>query len=285
MTAAVANPHFPLPDRTVALPEREFQISPAGKARAEQLCRLPATELFHHLVRDQESDATVLACRRLVGAFLAELPLGVSAVAEIPSLVEAARAELAATLGDLTSLPAELRSLVLQQRSPLALVDGCWLDMVSQPATQPSIIVNRLYAQHWVQRGAGNPLHSQEHRRRRALEAVDVNLPTIGAHDFLVRAEARPLTALHACWYLALSRVPANFLPEVVGVQYAFRMLGVDDLVLGIEPVLPTEELATLLAEFHDLADEPARARFARAVQLVIDLEREHVRMLAELAR
>jgi Iron-containing redox enzyme len=285
MTAAVANPKFALPDRTVALPERDFEISPAGKAQADELCRLPINDLFHHLVRDQESDAAVLACRRVIGAFLAELPRRTTAITEIPSLVQAARAELATTVTSLAGLPPEVRGLVQRQRSPLALLDGCWLDMVSQPATQPSIIVNRLYAQHFAQRGAGNPLRSQEHRRRRALEGVDVTLPTIGAQDFMVKAGARPLTALHACWYLALSRLPANFLPEVVGVQYAFRMLGVDDLLLGTEPLLATEQLATLLAEFRDLADEAAQARFARAAQLVIDLEREHVAMLAELAR
>src|SRR4051812_34482892 len=123
MTATVANPHFPLPDRTVALPRREFQVSPAGRQEADRLCRLPVAELFHHLVRDQESDAAVLVCRRLVGAFLAELPLPAADLAEVPFLVQAARAELAATAGTLTGLPVELRTLVLRQRAPIALLD------------------------------------------------------------------------------------------------------------------------------------------------------------------
>src|SRR3954468_5641955 len=284
MTAAVANPRFPLPDRTVALPERGFQVSPAGLAQADQLCQLPVDELFGHLVRDQESDAALLVCRRVVGAFL-DRPRQATAIAHVPALLEAARAELAATIADLAGAPAELRGLVQRQRAPLALLDGCWLDMVSQPATQPAIIVNRLYAQHFLQRGAGNPLHGQEHRRRRALEASDVALPTIGAHDFLTKAGARPLTALHACWYLALSRLPASFLPEVAGVQYAYRTLGVDALLLDTEALLPAEQLAMLLAEFRELAGETAQARFVRAVRLVIELEGEQVAMLAELAR
>jgi len=285
MTASVANPYCTLPDRTVALPARTFEISPAGRDEADRLRRLPAAELFHRLARDQESDAALLTCRRLVDTFLGDLPAPAVGIGEVGALVAEARTELAPVVEGLAALPSDIRQLVYRQRAPLALLDGCWLDMVSQPATQPAIIVNRLYAQHYAQRGAGNPLHSQEHRRRRALEAAEVTLPSIGAHDFLARAEARPLTALHACWYLALSRLPANFLPEVVGVQFAFRMLGIDDLLLGSRPVPATEALTSLLAEFTELADQLAQARLVRAVQLVIGLEREHVGMLVELAR
>src|SRR5690242_13475202 len=110
MTAAVANPNCPLPDRTVALPVREFEISPAGKAEAERLRRLPADELFHHLVRDQESDAALLTCRLLIEAFLAERPTG--DIAEVASLVELARSEFAPTITDLTTLPTRIRQLV-----------------------------------------------------------------------------------------------------------------------------------------------------------------------------
>ncbi|MEO7262652.1 MAG: iron-containing redox enzyme family protein [Jatrophihabitantaceae bacterium] len=285
MTISVANPHCMLPDRTVALPARNFEISPAGKAEADRLRRLPLNELFHRLVRDQESDAALLTCRRLVDSFLGGLPDPAIGIAEIPALVEAARAELAPMVAGFAELPTEIRQLVYRQRAPLALLDGCWLDTVSQPATQPAILVNRLYAQHYAQRGAGKPMHAQEFRRRRALEATDIALPPIGAHDFLARADVRPLTALHACWYLALSRLPANFLPEVAAVQFAFRMIGIDDLLLGSQPTLPTEALTALLAEFTELATPAACTRFVRAVRLVIDLEREHLGMLTNLAR
>jgi heme oxygenase-like protein len=283
MTAAVANPKCPLPDRTVALPVRTFEISPAGKAEADRLRQLPADELFHQLMRDQESDAALLTCRLLIEAFQTERPT--AGITEVASLIELARAEFAPTVGELTMLPAETKQLVCRQRAPLALLAGCWLDMVSQPATQPAILVNRLYAQHYALRGAGNHLHGQEHRRRRALESVEITLPPIGGHDFLTKAGARPLTALHACWYLALSRLPANFLPEVTGVHYAFQLLGIDDLLLGSQPVLTPESLASLLTEFQQLADGPAQRRFVRAVQLVIDLEREQIQLLTELAR
>jgi hypothetical protein len=285
MTAMVGNPNCPLPDRTVALPARNFEISPAGRAEADRLRQLPADELFGRLVRDQESDAALLTCRLLIEAFLADRPLPAIGIAEVSSLVEQANREFAPIIDDLDALPARVRQSVCRQRAPLALLAGCWLDLVSQPATQPAIIVNRLYAQHYALRGGGNPAHSQEHRRRRALESIEITLPPIGGYDFLAKAGARPLTALQACWYLALSRLPANFLPEVAGVQYAFGLLGIDDLLLGSQPVLAPDSLAGLLTEFAELADPPAQHRFVRAVQLIIELEREQLGMLTELAR
>ena len=75
------------------------------------------------------------------------------------------------------------------------------------------------------------------------------------------RAGARPLTALHGCWYLALSRLPANFLPELVGVHYALLALGVDDLLLGQAPRLAEPDLRAVLAAYLDLAGPAERAR------------------------
>jgi hypothetical protein len=285
MTAVVPNPLCPLPDRTVALPALGFEISPAGLAEADRLRTLPPAELFHRLLRDQESDAVVLSCRRLIEAFVTSTEQPAPRLEQLPAALAAARAELAGVLGRLAGYPDPVRRLVLRERAPLSLLAGCWLDMASQPATQPSVLVNQLYAQYFAQRGGGIAARSQQDQRRRRLAAQDITLPDLGAHDFLSRAEARPLTAWQACWYLALSRLPANFLPEVAGVQYAFTSLGVDDALLGTEPLLEQQALEDLRAEFAARTADPASAgRFSRAVQLTILLERQHVEMLTELA-
>ena len=173
---------------------------------------------------------------------------------------------------------------MIRQRAPLGLLGGGWLDVVSQPATQPSIIVNRLFAQHYALRGAGNPRRSLAAVRRRRMEESGVYLPDLAAADFLARAGARPLTALHAGWYLALSRLPASFLPELVGVHYAVLALGVDDLLLGQAPPLAEPDLRAVLTAYLDLAGPAERARLHAGLRLALDLEREHVALLAELA-
>lgn len=291
---------FELPDTMCALPRLPFEFSPAGRDEAAAILASPPGFLFQRLLRDQESDAVLLAARHVLAAYLPAQP---AAAGECPPLAQLAgdesygdlagqiaasvrivRDELATTIGQLAGEEQEVREAILRQRAPLALLGGCWLDVVSQPATQPSIIVNRLFAQYVVLRGDGVPHHDVHHLRRRAMEQAGVQLPDLTATDFLDKAGARPLTALHACFHLALSRLPANFLPEVVGVHYAWSALGVDDQLYGCAPRLPEGALRDVLAEYLSLAEPAVRQRLLRAIGLVIRLEREHVGMLSELA-
>ncbi|WP_331767508.1 iron-containing redox enzyme family protein [Embleya sp. NBC_00896] len=278
---------FVLPDTIDALPHRPFEFSRAGWDDAAAATRAEPDALFRRLLRDQESESSLLIARRVIDAFVRETDVGPSdaeADAEaIAAHVLGARAESAAVIDALTRLEPEPRESVLRQRAPLGLLAGCWLDTVSQPATQPSVVVNRLFAQHLTLRGGGNAEHGQARRRRRALADAGVHLPEIAAADFLDRAQARPLTALHGCFYLALSRLPANFLPEVSGVHYTFHALGTDDLLSGTPPLLSEPALREVLAEHLALAGPSARRRLYAAVRLTLELEREHLAMLTEL--
>lgn len=302
---AAADRTFELPDTIAALPQRPFEFSSSGWDEAAAILATEPDELFRRLLRDQESEAVLLAARRIIHAFLTADPPDVAASADastdgldhadastdsggfvdtVAARVGSVRAALAATIERLIRLEPDEGAAVARQRAPLGLLSGCWLDVVSQPTTQPSIIVNRLFAQHVLLRGSGYPQRAVHHLRRRALEKVGVYLPDIAAADFLGRAQARPLTALHGCFYLALSRLPANFLPEVVGVHYVFHALGVDDLLSGTPPRLPEPTLREVLAEYLTLAGPPERRRLQVAIRLTLSLEQEHVAMLAELA-
>jgi hypothetical protein len=287
----VSSPVFELPDTIAALPEMPFEFSPFAADEADVLVSLPPDQLFYRLLRDQESQSTLLASRRVLNAFLPPERLSSTHNDPLPqdadgvsSYVGEVRAELAAIIGSLTVTNAEIRLSLLRERAPLSLIGGCWLDMVSQPATQPAIFVNRLVAQQWELRGEGNQRRSLSTKRRLRLEEAGIYLPEVSAPDFFRQAGARPLTALHACFYIALSRLPANFLPEVVGVNYVFHALGVDDILLGVAPPLAELRLRAVLDEYLAMAPEAARQRLRAAVRLAVSLEREHVGLLAELA-
>jgi len=286
---------FELPDTIAALPRRPFQFTPAATAAADEIVAQPAGALFRRLLADQESEAALLAALRVLDAFRPEPEPGpgpgpdgglspAATADEIAAHVDGVRRDLADAVTRLSGAEAATRELVIRQRAALGLLGGCWLEVLSQPATQPSIIVNRLFAQHYALRGAGNPRRSLAARRRQRMEAAGVFLPDLGAADFLARAGTRPLTALHGCCYLALSRLPANFLPELVGVHYAVLALGVDDLLDGEPPLLAEPELREVLAAYLDLAGPAERRRLHAGLRLALDLEREHVAMLAELA-
>lgn len=278
---------FELPDTIAALPRLPFEFGAAAWEEADTVRALPPDELFHRLLRDQESESTLLVARYVLDAFLrADVPgPPVPETADaIAARVAAVRAELAGTIAPLAGAGAEACEAVLRQRAPLGLLDGCWLDTLSQPATQPSVIVNRLFAQYYALRGGEHPRRSVDRVRRRALEDRDIVLPEIGAVGFLAAAGARPLTARHAAFHLALSRLPANFLPEVVGVHYVFHTLGVDDLLYGTPPPLDEADLRDVLSAYLALAGPDERDRLRAAVRLTLALEREHVGMLADLA-
>jgi hypothetical protein len=283
---------FELPDTIAALPQRGFEVSAQAAAEADAIIAAGPAGLFQRLLRDQESEAVHLVARRVLDAFLGEhaasppgWPPPDCGADEIAEHVRGARDDLATTIGLLRGATPDARDAVRRQRAPLALLGGCWLDVLSQPATQPSVIVNRLFAQHYVLRGEGNPRRSLSHLRRRELEDAGIYLPQIGAADLQAQAETRPLTALHGSCYLSLSRLPANFLPELIGLHYVVLALGVDDQLAGTPPMLPEPRLREVLAAYLTLASPAERERVGAGLRLALDLEREHVAMLAELAR
>ena len=280
----------PLDDLTTSLPQLPFEFAPAAAAEADQVLAGEPQGLFRRLLDDQESQTVLLIARRVLAAFLDGEPDEQDAhdADSVEQLVAATRAELAEQAAAFAGEEAETRQAVLRRRAPIALLAGCWLDTLSQPATQPAVLVNRLFAHHFTLKGAGRPQRSLTELRHRALVDAGVLLPDIEEESFLRQAETRPLTALHGAFYLALSRLPAAFLPELVGVHYAFHALGVDELLTGAQGVLSTAELGSVLAEFVELtAGTPSgprdRRRMVRAVRLVLRLEREQLALLGEL--
>lgn len=282
---------FELPDRLTSSALSTFEFGPGAGGQADAILAGGPDDVFRRLVRDQESEAGLLAARRLLHAVLpdpGERDPGTD-VAALVERVESARTEIGALLDAVDRHDPAHRRAALRERAVLGQLSGCWLDTVSAPATQPSVIVNRLLGQHFAVKGEGNPLRSVHHVRRRALEQAGVYLPEITADDFLSTARARPLTAWHACFYLALSRLATSFLPEVVGVHYAFHALGLDDRLTGVPGVLPEPALRAVLAEYlaltGDSAHGPAeRARLHAALTRTVELELEHARLLAGLA-
>lgn len=273
-------------DMTTALPERPFVFSPGTVDAADGIVSAGMDAVFAQLVREQESETTLLLARRVLAAAF-DAP-GPAVDPEDPlSAVLAARPGLYA---ELDRIGDEYRVVVLRERAPLSLTAGCWLDTVSQPATQPAQVVNTLFGQYLAMRGHGNPRRAVHHRRRAALEAEGIYLPDIAAPHFLSATRSRPLTRLLAAFGPALSRLPSAFLPELVGVHVTVGLLGVDDHLLGTAAVPGDEALHALLEEYLDLTRfDPDGARYrhrlANGVRAALGQEQEHLTMLGELVR
>ncbi|MFI7546984.1 iron-containing redox enzyme family protein [Actinoplanes sp. NPDC049599] len=283
-------PAIELPDRTTSLSARTFEFDPSAAAPASAILTGRPAEALHRLLRDQESQVGLLVARRVVAAFLDEHTARRSVPAEdaaaLTARIVGVRAGLASRLEALAAVAdTEVRDAVLRQRAPLALLGGCWLDTLSQPATQPAVIVNQLFGQHFVLHGEGNPQRGIHHQRRRALEEAGVYLPAIDAVDFLSQARTRDLTALHGLFQLSLSRLSASFLPETTGAHVAHHLLGVDDRLLGRTPRLSDTDLGEVLLDYAAAAGPADWQRLVTAADLVVALEREHVDLLEATAR
>ncbi|MFJ5259394.1 iron-containing redox enzyme family protein [Streptomyces sp. NPDC088387] len=275
---------FTLPDPFVVSPLSTAEFAPATVTAVDELIAAGPHAVYQRLVADQESEPVYLLARHVLNGFLGGAGDTTARDADsVAGRTADVRRRITDLLRPLRDAEPRVHTPVLAQRAPLALIGGCWLDSVSQPATQPSTVVNRLVGQQFVWRGEGNPRRGLHHVRGHALEEQGVFLPDVMAPDFLRRAEARPLTAWHGAYRLALARLPATFLPEVLGTHYAVTALGVDELLLGTRPMLAEADLRATLADYLALAPAPVRSRLHTAVTRALAMEWEHARLLAEV--
>ncbi|MET0445654.1 MAG: hypothetical protein ABW151_13860, partial [Pseudorhodoplanes sp.] len=195
----------------------------------------------------------------------------------------------AAALDGVSALGTAARQSLLRRRAALSLLGDCWLDTVSQPATQPAAIANILFGQRWLLLGEGCPARSCVALRRRSIEAAGIFLPPISDAGFFHVAATESVTSLQAAFLPSLSRYPATYLPELVGIHAACHALGIDDRIAGLVPIVTPdaawEALDTYVDNLEDdAASEAMSRRLVNAMRVFVGLERRQVAMLVELA-
>ncbi|WP_051400171.1 iron-containing redox enzyme family protein [Haloechinothrix halophila] len=274
-------------DVTTSLPRGTVHCDASAVEAAGELLRSQSGTWVETLLGDGESQASRALAVSIIDAVLTAPRGSTVDGADIVTDLRTRRAAMRQRV--LRWRDSESWLSIVRQRSPLSLIAGCWLDTVSQPATEPAVVVNHLGAHHLALKGDGVITNSLEATRRRALEEAGVHLPRLRASDFVARSEARPLTAVHAAFYLALCRMPASYLPEVVGVHCAYFLLGLDDAMFGRNPAIDEDELVSVLELYAELcAESPSGradwSRMVNAVSAVVALEDEYLAMLDDLA-
>ena len=277
-----------------AAADRSYEFSPTAWPAAAELIAAGPHGLYAALLEDQESEPVALAALRMLHALLPPSPplppsSGAELAAELLAEISSTSAALAPSLATLAELTGQARTDVLRERAPVALLGDCWLDSVSQAATQPAPVVNRLFRHQFADRGGLDPRAAQGRRRRRRLEDLGVALPHLLDFEFLTRTAARPVTAWHGCGYLALGRYGASFLPELIGLHCAHKLLAVDERLLGLTSTVDADELSATLTEFlcfaaGDQGQPRLVQQVADGVRAGLALELEHVALLVELA-
>ncbi|MGY2990295.1 hypothetical protein ACVI1K_007642 [Bradyrhizobium sp. USDA 4508] len=282
-----------------------FHFDPAARPLADAALAAEPAEIASFLLKDCESEAMLLVAKQILDATLSVAEWGdgaLEAMVQAPVVrggrvdrerlwhwLEEHRIATAAALDGVVTSGAAARHSLLRRRAALSLLGDCWLDTVSQPATQPAAIINILFGQRWLLLGEGCPARSCVALRRRSLEAAGIFLPPISDAGFFRAAAMEPMTSLQAAFMLSLSRYPATYLPELVGIHAAYHALGIDDRVAALAPIVTPEAAWEALDTYLDgLEDDPAGEALSRrlvdAMRVCVGLERRQVAMLAELA-
>lgn len=280
-----------------------FHFTPAARAPADSLLAAEPNDIAASLLKECESEHLLLAAKQILDATLSlaewddEAP---ETVVAAPALrdgrvdrtamwhwLDAHRIAATATVDGLAAPGTGAKRDLLHGRAALALLGDCWLDTVSQPASQPGAVVNLLFGQRWSLLGEGCPARSSVAMRRRAMEAEGVFLPPISEAGFFRAAAPDATTALLAAFLLSLSRYPATYFPELVGIHAACHALGIDDHLAGLTPVVTREAAWEALNTYLDaLEDDPGAetlsGRLVNAMNVFVSLERRQVSMLAE---
>lgn len=249
-----------------------------------------AKTLYKAFASDIESEGQQLLALQLTETLLASTTADfppLTAV-ELPAFIATAKTTLFKRVERLSQANDDDRKQLLRQRALLALIAGCWLDYVSQPATEPAEVVCLLGGQNFALKGHGEIANSQQRLRYRQFAAMGIAIPEVYTSGITECLGSVELTAWQASFWLALSRLPASHLPEVVGLHYAYYCLGFDDALLGLPAPIAQVQLDTLMATFlrHCQQDEQgavSEKRMLNAVVRAVDLELANSEMLLAL--
>lgn len=278
---------FSFTDYTTSLPDEKFHFSPAAHAALIALRNsTDVNELYNNLVGDLESETQQLLALQLIQTFLAAQPLSSHwERAAFEAYINGAKATLAQSAARLLRSDEQDKNILLKQRALLSMLAGCWLDRVSQPATEPAAVVNLLNAHNFMVKGFGELDHGQQQQRQRRFAALGITIPFCGVPSVPVQLQSTELTLWQALFWLAFARLPASYLPEIAGIHFAYYSLGFDDALLEMPPSLTCGECVTLLegwisACHNSVNGQEDLQRFYRAASLATELELSHASML-----
>jgi hypothetical protein len=280
-------------DGTTSLPRGRFHFSPDAQTKLQTRLATGSVNDFYLLfTEDLESEDQQLLALQLLETLLIssmtkkERPL--DSMQMLESYLTQAKETLQQRIKQFALLEASERKIIFQQRALLSLLAGCWLDYVSQPATEPALIVCQLSSHNFQIKGNGEINNSQQQRRYRHFAELDIHIPEVYTSGILSNLRTTELTVWQATFWLAISRLPASYLPEIIGFHYAYYSLGFDDALLGMPALISEQQLEALLNTYLSLCQnspsgEADIQRLLRSISAFVTLELDHSAMLLEL--
>ena len=191
----------------------------------------PDREQFFYLVNAEEFPDIYATAFGIVGSALERLSSTETGAFDRFTYSEPAFRQ---RLGDLKGSPFEHRhdappgSLdtsqcrhVLRQYAPTALVDGCWLQYVSQAATCDRPVFAELFRLFVSKLDDANAETGNHALYRRLLDQAGIAMPATASREFAEHTQIRDAAFSLALFQLSISLFPRAFLPEIIGLTLA----------------------------------------------------------------
>ena len=122
-------------------------------------------------------------------------------------------------LNDINLESDEHISYILRQYTPIASIDGCWLQNVSTAITSHLAVNALLLKLHSFELGNGDIAKNHSNYFTNLINSVGLYLPDIPSWEFLQDKEILNSSFKLPVFYLAISQFPRIFLPELLGVN------------------------------------------------------------------
>jgi hypothetical protein len=155
------------------------------------------------------------------------------------------------------------------QLAPLTLIDGSWLQGFSDWRLAASQIGCTLFHTYWDELGNGRYAHNHPKIYRDGLREMGIELPPTGSRAFAEDPRLREESFRLPVYWLCLGKLPATFMPEILGMNLAMELSGVGGSYRIARRFLRHYGFATRFVDIHNTIDNVCTGHSAWAVDAI----------------
>jgi len=168
----------------------------------------------------------------------------------------------------------------IEQLAPTILVDGCWLQGVSQLQFSPyqavGDVLQKIYSD---EMGNGDVLKNHPCIYRRLLASLTIELPLVQSREFCEHRDFLNSAFDIPVFLTALSLCGNRFLPELLGVNLAIELSGLGKQYMTLRDELKYWQIDSTIVDVHISIDNVATGHTALARE-AITLYLDQVQMM-----
>lgn len=157
----------------------------------------------------------------------------------------------------------------IEQLAPALLVDGCWLQNISQVDSRQTQVSKRLFQIYADEIGNGQPRLNHPNVYRQLLHSLNIQLPDFETQAFSQHARFLDSAFDVPVYLLAISQFPKQLLPEIIGLTLAIELSGLGAPYMSLIDELDYWSIDSTIVRLHLSIDNLASGHAAIARDVV----------------